>query len=47
MYEFSWYNPEMDVESTMKWMLESTLIKVENLNQSEVRMQADSSKLSC
>ncbi len=35
------------LESTMKWMLESTLIKVEYFNQSEVRFQADSSKLSC
>ena len=35
------------IESTMKWMIESTLIKVENFNQSEERIQADSSKLSC
>ncbi len=35
------------LESTMKWMLESTLTKVENLNQNEVRIQADSIKLSC
>ncbi len=35
------------LESTMKWMFESTLNKVEIFNQSEVRIQADSSKLSC
>ncbi len=33
------------LESTMKRMLELTLIEVENLNQSEVRIQADSTKL--
>ncbi len=35
------------LESTMKWMLESTLFIVENFNQGEVRIQADSSTLSC
>ncbi len=36
------------VDTTLKWMLESTMKwMLENFNQGEVRIQADSSKLSC
>ncbi len=48
MYEFGRYNLEMDawVNHEMD-AFKSTLIKVENFNQSEMRIQADSTKLSC